>query len=161
MQLLGAREFIKMPPGTFYIEYWMKTIEECFQIIDKFKENSKSFLNFNAERLHVFGDNQGSMSFSGNKDDDYISYYDANVVGDACPSTTLYLIIEENELPNKMILNDENDNVIDVSKDYIINIKNMFVNEIFEKYDDKWPFTELDKLSVKGNNIVNIKIISE
>jgi hypothetical protein len=159
MQILGAREFIKLSPGTFYIEYWKKTIEECFKIVDKFKENPKSFLDIDANELHVLGDNWGSMSFSGEKEDNYIFYYDANIVGDACPSTTLYLVIDENELPNKITIYDNDNKSVEILKDDIINIKNIFVNKIYEKYEDEWPIKELDKLSVKGNKIVDIKII--
>ena len=159
MQILGAREFIKLSPGTFYIRYWRNTIEECFEIIDKFKENPKYFLDINADELEVLGDNLGSMCFSGEKEDNYIFYYDANIVGDACPSTTLYLVINENELPNKITIHDDDNNVVEILKDDIINIKNMFVNEIYKKYEDEWALKELDKLSAKGNKIVDIKVI--
>jgi hypothetical protein len=159
MQLLGAREFIKMSPGTFYVQYWVNTEEQCLEIIDKFKNNQKSFSDIDGDDLHIFGDNWGSMSFSGAKEDDYIFYWDANVVGDAGPSTTLYLVIEENELPKKLTICDEDDNTVEVSKKEIINIKNIFVNDVYEKNDDEWPFKELNKLSVEGNKIVDIKIV--
>jgi hypothetical protein len=117
-------------------------------------------LDINADELEVLGDNWGSMSFS-RKKDNYIFYYDADIVGDACPSATLYLVIDENELPNKIIIYDDDNNAVEILKDDIVNIKNMFINEIYEKYEDKWPFKELDKLSVEGNKIVDIKIVGQ
>jgi len=158
MQLLGAREFIKMSSGTFYIPYWQNTIEECFQIIDKFKKDSKSFLDIEHDELHVFGDNGGSMTFSGDKEEDYIFYYDANVVGDANPSTTLYLVINENELPDEILIKDDENNIVKILKDDIVRIKNIFVN-MCNKDEDIWAIDELDKLSKNGNKIVDIKII--
>jgi hypothetical protein len=161
MQLLGAREFIKLPPGTFYVRYWLNTEEQCFQIINRFKNNPESFLNIEADDLEVFGDNCASMGFSGNEYDDYIFYYDANVVGDADPSNTLYLVLEENELPSKIIERDNEDNFIEILKDDIIKIKNMFVNEVYGKVEDDWAFKKLDELSLEGNKIVDIKITHE
>jgi len=158
MQLLGAREFIKMPTGTFYVQYWENTIEECLQIIDKFKKHPNKFLNIQPDDLHVFGDNSGSMSFSGDKEENYIFYYDANVVGDACPSTTLYLVIDENELPDEISTYDSKDNIVKISKEDIIKIRNIFVNEVHNVYKDIWAVEELDKLSRYGNKIVDIKI---
>lgn len=163
MKLLGAREFIKMPAGTFYKEYWRNTKEECFQIIEEFKKEPKSFLNLSPDELHVFGDNSGSMSFSGSKEDDYIFYYDANVVGDACPETTLYLVIDENELTNEIEVKDYDENydeqIIKLLRNDIIKIRDKFVNEVHNAYMDKCAFYELDKLSKEGNKIVDVKII--
>ena len=157
MQLLGAREFIKMPTGTFYLEYWRNTTEECCQIIDKFKKDPKNFLNINPDELHIFGTNSSSMMFSGDKEDNYIFHYDANVVGDACPSTTLYLIIDENELPNEILIYDDEYNIVILSKDEVIRIKNIFINYV-DKSEDAWAIEELDKLSHNGSKIVDIKI---
>jgi len=49
MKLLGAREFIKMPSGTFYVQYWKNTTEECFQLIEKFKKEPKVFLDIDGD----------------------------------------------------------------------------------------------------------------
>jgi len=158
MKLLGAREFIKMPAGIFYMKYWENSKEECIQIIEEFKKDPKSFLEIEADDLEVFGDNSGSMMFSGNKEDNYIFYYDANVVGDANPSTTLYLVIDENELPDEIPVNDDEGNIIQLSKDEIIRIKNIFVNEVLDKMrTDEWAINYLDELS-KTNNVIDINI---
>ena len=160
MKLLGAREFIKMPVGTYYVEYWQNTVEECFKIIDDFNTNPENLLNIEIDSLEVFGDNSGSMRFSGMKEDeDHICYYDANVVGDACPNTTLYLVIEEYELPNEIQVSDDEGNIIKLSKKDVIRIRNIFVNEVYNEYKSSWAFEELDKLSESGDKIVDIKII--
>jgi hypothetical protein len=158
MKLLGAREFIKMPAGTFYIEYWENTIEKCLQIIDKFIKDSNTFLDIKPDELHVFGDNSGSMMFSGDKEEDYMFYYDANVVGDAGPSTTLYLVIDESELPSEISIHDGEDNIVKLSKYELIRIKNLFINEVHNEYKDIWAFEELDKLTKDGNIIVDMNI---
>jgi hypothetical protein len=160
MQLLGAREFIKMPAGTFYVQYWENTMEECLQIIDKFKKDSKIFLDIQPDTLHVFGDNSRSMMFYGDKEEDYMFYYDANVVGDATPESTLYLVIDENELPNEISIYDNEDNTVKISKEDVIKIKNKFVNEVHNEYKDTWAFEELNKLSRDGNTIIDVKITS-
>lgn len=160
MKLLGAREFIKMPTGTFYVDYWKNSESECIQIIEKFKDSLKEFLNIKPDDLHVFGDNSGSMMFDG-KEDDYMFYYDANVVGDAGPSTTLYLVINEDELPNEIELRGCDDCIVKLSKKDIIEIRDIFVNKVYSKGSmDKWAIEELDKLSNNGNKIVNVNIDS-
>ena len=158
MKLLGAREFIKMPVGTFYVEYWKNKIEECLQIVDEFKKDPKKFLEIRPDELHVFGDNSGSMMFSGDEEENYMFYYDANVVGDASPSTTLYLVIDENELPSEIPIYDGEDNIIKLSKYDIIRIKNYFINEVHSEHKDMWAFEELEKLSKNGNIIVDTKM---
>lgn len=159
MQLLGAREFIRMPVGTFYVRYWLNTEKQCLQLIDKFKNNPKSFLDIESGDLEVFGDNYASMGFSGNRDEDYIFYYDANVVGDADPSNTLYLVLDETELPSKIVEQDKDFNLVEISKDEIIKIRNMFVNEVYDKVEDNWAFQRLDELSLEGNKIVDVSIV--
>jgi len=159
MYLLGAREFIKMPTGTFYEPYWENTKEECLRIICQFKKEPTTFLNITD--LHVFGDNSGSMSFTGNKEDDYIFYYDANVVGDADPSTTLYLVLDENELPDIISIYDDENNIIKLTKDEVIKIKNIFINNLFDNYKmDEWAVKYLDTLSEEYNSIVDVNIRS-
>ncbi|MGE4484591.1 MAG: hypothetical protein AB7C97_05695 [Oscillospiraceae bacterium] len=162
MKLLGAREFIKMPPGALYFRFWENTKEDCMKIIEVFSEDPKSLLNLPHDDLEVFGDNFGSMSFDGDKEDDYIFYYDANVVGDACPATTLYLIIDESELPNTISIHDSGYNIIQLTKEEIVRIKNKFVNEVFHKnIDDKWAIEELDRLSKENNSVVDTNILHE
>ena len=77
----------------------------------------------------------------------------------ADPSNTLYLVFDEGELPDKIVEQDDDGNFVEISKEDIINIKDSFVNDIYEKIEDDWPFQELDKLSVEGNKIVDIKIV--
>lgn len=161
MKLLGAREFIKMPVGTFYIPYWENTTSECFKIIERFKENALNLLSARYLDLHIFGDNDGSMSFSvEEKEDNYIFYYDANVVGDACPATTLYLVIDESELPNEFIIDECGYDRVKLLKNELIEIKNLFISKIFEPYSNDWAIKELDKLSSSGNMIVDVNIVS-
>jgi hypothetical protein len=136
MKLLGGKEFIKSEPGTFYIEFWEHSEKDCLKIIEVFKRNPKELLTKeNLMELRVFGDNGGSMNFQseegGEEDEDFIYYWDANVIGDASPTTTLYLVLEEDELPEeitieKMHVDGYNIGYEKLSKKRIIRIRNIF-----------------------------------
>ena len=160
MKLLGAREFIKMPTGTFYIPYWESTDKRCFNVINTFKKDPTSLLDRMYEDLHVFGDNGGSMCFSIEEEqDDYIFYYDANVVGDANPGKTLYLVIDECELPSHVTIGDYVGNKAKLSKDDLIRIRDKFVKIASDSYNNNdWAIKELDELSENGNVFVDINL---
>jgi len=158
MMLLGAREFIKCPAGTFYVSYWMDNQRECLEIIEKFRHNPNDFLNLEPDELHVFGNNSGSMLFTDEKEEDYIFYYDANVVGDASPETTLYLVIEESELPNIITIRNFDGEITELSKIDVIKTKNKFT-ETCDKSKDDWALSRLDELSNNEYSIVDTKII--
>jgi len=157
MKLLGANNFIKMPTGTFYVQYWLDTQKECMEIVREFLKSPDEFLKNRIFDLEVFGGNSGSMMFD-DSEEDYVFYYDANVVGDASPSTTLYLVIEEDELPDEIVFNG-NSGRFKLSKKEVIDIKNYFVENAHEHYEDNWAIKELDKLSKSGNTIVDINIL--
>lgn len=111
-RLMGARKFLEIAkPGTLFIplEFWGYDFEKSSQklknIIEEFKENPQYIYDINWGNLHIFIDNSGSITFYHDSiddlDDDYIYYYDYNVVGDADPENTLYLIIDSiKDLPN-------------------------------------------------------------
>lgn len=104
--LMGARKFLDMPKGTYFIPISLKTEDECRKTIEQFKENPKSLLDFS--QLHIWCDNLSSMSFNFYEADEddaddadaYIFYYDFNVVGDATPKTDLYLVLDESIIPD-------------------------------------------------------------
>lgn len=98
--LLGARKFIDMPVGTIYIPISTNSSEQCFDIIDTFKMKPLDLLDFTD--MEIYGDNSGSLTFITPDADyeDYRHWYDANVVGDASPTTTLYLVLDESWLPD-------------------------------------------------------------
>ena len=108
-RLVGARKFLEIAkPGTLFIplEFWGYDSEENEQeladIIKKFENNPVSAYDANWGNLHIFVDNFGSVTFryfpfNCDEDNDYIYYYDYNVVGDASPEYTLYLIVDSIE----------------------------------------------------------------
>lgn len=162
MKLLGAREFIKMPAGTFYVQYWQNSKKECIDIIENFKKEPKSFLELKVNDLEVFGDNSGSMTFGGDIEDNYIFYYDANVVGDASPATTLYLVIDEDELPDIIEFHNNERNTIQLKKNEVIKIKNIFLNDYYvNSKTNANVFNLLHKLSKETGSIVDINITYE
>ena len=108
-RLVGTRKFLKIAkPGTLFIplEYWGYDFERSSQklknIVEEFKENPQYVYDINWSNLHIFIDNGGSITFyydtiDCNEEDNYIFYYDYNVVGDADPENTLYLIVDSIE----------------------------------------------------------------
>lgn len=108
-RLVGARRFLKAAkPGTLFIplEFWgynpEKNSQELADTLEKFVDNPLPVYDDNWGKLHIFVDNNGSVTFSYfpficDEDEDYIYYYDYNVVGDASPEYTLYLIVDSIE----------------------------------------------------------------
>lgn len=101
LMLLGARKFIDMPVGTIYVPLIMNSSEECFDAINTFKTKPTDLLDLTS--MEIYGDNSGSLTFitpdHDADDKDYKHWYDANVVGDASPTTTLYLVLDESWIP--------------------------------------------------------------
>ncbi len=178
MKLLGGKEFIKSNPGTFYIRFWEKTEKDCFEIIEQFKRDpnlllNETLLNEEKEDLEVYGDNSYSMSFSSGgfdydtgimskseNDENFISCWDANVIGDACPKTTLYLILEEDELPEFIIAKDDHlENPIKLSKERILRIRDLFVKKYCSEIEDLqiWVTKYIEEFS-KESEIFNVNI---
>jgi len=175
MKLLGAKEFIKSKPGTFYFRLWKNAEDECFKIIEQFKEDPKSLLNEENEEneLEVYGNNSYSMSFrsgvfdwdtdimsKSENDEDFIFCWDANVIGDAGPLTTLYLVLEEDELPEFIIaVNSFYENPVKLSKDRILRIRNLFVKEYCSEIEElsDWIKEAIKEYS-KESEIFNVNI---
>lgn len=132
--LMGARKFLDMPKGTIYHQFWMDNSKECLKLIEEFNKNPKEYFSNLGLILHIYGNNRGSMALRGPVDDDsyepietdsiedYLFYYDANVVGDASPNDTLYLVIEESLLPD--IIEFEYGSV---TKDEFLQLRNIFL----------------------------------
>lgn len=80
-------------------------------------------------------------------EDDNIFYYDANVVGDANPKLTLYLIINENLIPD--YLKEDFLKARDIFLTYFDNLDNKTKNE------NKWAREYLEN-ELKNNSIVNL-----
>lgn len=175
MKLLGAKEFIKSKPGTFYIRFWKNSEDKCFKIIEQFKEDPKSLLNEEDEldELEVYGNNSYSMSFrsgvfdwdteimsKSENDEDFIFCWDANVIGDANPLYTLYLVLEEDELPEFIIaVSSFYGNPVKLSKDRILRIRNLFVKEYCSEIEElsDW-IKEVIKEYSKESEIFNVNI---
>lgn len=108
-RLVGARKFLEIAkPGTLFIPLEFcghnpeRNSQELADAVEKFVNNPLSAYDANWGNLHIFVDNCGSATFryfpfSCDEDDDYIYYYDYNVVGDASPECTLYLIVDSIE----------------------------------------------------------------
>ena len=108
-RLVGARKFLEIAkPGTLFIPLefegydYEEDGQELVDAVVKFVDNPLSAYDANWENLHIFVNNFGSVTFKYipliyDEDGDYIYYYDYNVVGDASPEHTLYLIVDSIE----------------------------------------------------------------
>lgn len=108
-RLVGARKFLEIAkPGTLFIplEFWghnpERNSQELADAVIKFVDNPLFVYDTNWDKLHIFINNCGSVTFAYfpficDEDEDYIYYYDYNVVGDASPEYTLYLIVDSIE----------------------------------------------------------------
>ena len=108
-RLVGARKFLEIAkPETLFIplEFWGYDYErdgqELAEVVKMFTNNPLAAYDTNWGKIHVFVNNFGSVTFAYfpficDEDEDYIYYYDYNVVGDASPEHTLYLIIDSIE----------------------------------------------------------------
>lgn len=174
MRLIGAREFLKtVKPGTLCIQFWMDA-NICKQIIEDYKNGIDIVKNYNAGEFFVFGDNSGSLAFLRTYDDeerevetidgiayDCLFYYDLNIVGDAGPDETLYLVYDtEDEWPSevkveqsKQVLN--KDDLRRIIKWFLDTEGNHFLDEVNDK--NAWALKALDENFYKNNEIVNYK----
>lgn len=164
MRLIGAKKFLEtVKPGTLYKRFWLHSTEECLDLIKRYE--SKQDLYYYSE-LEIFLDNSGSLGFlnTDNYEEIIINdktysclfYYDSNVVGDASPTTTLYLVYDnEDEWP--AIIKVENIENELLTKEDLINIRDWFLHS--EVFDEERNVLALDKLNTddyyKNNYIVN------
>lgn len=157
MKLVGAKEFLRLAkPGTVFVEYWMKDEDECFEIIKRF-EKGENILE-DGEWL-IFGSNACALSYLKDEDNeiviidghkyDYLFAYDHNVIGDASPWTTLYLIFED-DIPEKTIFGDKED-LKRIIKWFIESEGPFAIND----FDDPW-IKEFFKRN-KDDKIINYK----
>ena len=191
-RLVGARKFLEIAkPGTLFIplEHWGYDFEKSSQklkmTIREFKENPQYIYDINWDKLHIFIDNGGSITFYHDfidgLDDDYIYYYDYNVVGDADPENTLYLVVNSIEdLPDYIDFECYNDSInepefdedivvynkkekccthyLRLSKEEIkIMYKNILYKECEEALDSSNEWAK-EKLNEIENNILDLDV---
>ena len=176
MKLLGAKEFLKtVKPGMLCVEFWLKSEEECFQLIKDYKNGADIFKDRYGE-FYIFGDNSGSLAFDFDPFDeehtadvidgikyDCLNYYDKNIVGDASPRTTLQLVYEnEDEWPEEIYPEDYSHESINkvLHKDDIKRIQKWFLKKCGpfddETVEDAWALNYLET-EEKDNPIINYK----
>ena len=150
-RLVGARKFLEIAkPGTLFIplEFGGYDSEEDRQeladAVKIFANNPISAYDANWGNLHIFVNNFGSVTFRYtpfiyDEDDDYIYYYDYNVVGDASPEYTLYLIVGSIEdIPSHINFFCRGDEVgkAEFDRDFVV------YNDATEMYDHYLQLTE-------------------
>lgn len=126
MRLIGAMEFLKtVREGTLCIGFWLRGEDDCRKLANDYESGMS--VNDITKRYYpeifIFGDNSASLAFTPRFDYlddedteiidghkyDCLNYYDLNIVGDASPWTTLYLVFDdETEWPERIVLQDYN-----------------------------------------------------
>ena len=154
MRLVGAKEFLQtVKHGDLFTQFWFP-VKNINRLVEDFKNGVNIITKYCGEEdFSLFGSNSHSLSFLQDNDlsdkitvdnvtYDCIYIWDLNVVGDAEPKSTLYLIFDnDDEWPDKIKI----DNYISDDKHYLSK------DDI--KRIQKW-FNENDN-DEKVNNLVN------
>lgn len=148
--LTGAKRFIDMPKGTMYFNYWSSK-ESCANIITIFDSNPIELLS-DFGNMEIYGDNSGSMIFYNDESDidSPISYTDINIVGDANPMETLYLIFEKDLLAATIRIDGEYNSII-LTKEEVLKYRDKFLKN----------FTEMDNTKDKTNDWARDKLYND
>lgn len=169
-RLVGTRKFLEIAkPGTLFIplEFGEYDSEESGQeltdAIEKFINNPVSAYDANWGNLHIFVNNFGSVTFNYtpfiyDEDDDYIYYYDYNVVGDASPEHTLYLIVNSIEdIPPHINFFFRGDKVgkAEFDRDFVV------YNDTTKMYDHYLQLTEEEIKDRYGRVLKEICIVAD
>lgn len=170
MRLIGPKEFLKtVKPGTLYERFWLDNEKECLDLIKRYEHQETLYYY---SEIEMFGDNIASLGFCevdeleskenpieiNGKTYTCLFYYDANVVGDACPKTTLYLVYDnEDEWPEKIKVEDTKDKYL--TKEELITIRDWFLkSNVFENELEGWALEALETDNYyKDNFVVNYK----
>lgn len=100
VKVIGSRKMLDMPAGTMFVPIEYRLGHDVRKYLDTAPLSAQKL----AARLHIYVDNGGSASL--NLEPEYpeeeLFYYDYNVVGDAFPVNTLYVILTEDDLPKQI-----------------------------------------------------------
>ena len=170
MKLVGAKEFLKIAkPGMFFLQFWT-SVGYCYEIINKYQNNkfNEILSEYNLE-LYIYGDNGGSLSIDRDYDtfDDgdtfningkyyhCLCYTDLNIVGDACPYETLYLLFDNvEEIFDCAIPNTLNKEELPIIRDWFLGYGAPFRDEVND--EDAWALKSIEEY-YPNDTIVNYK----
>lgn len=170
MKLVGAKEFLKIAkPGMFFLQFWT-SVDYCNKIISKYENNEfNDILNEYNLELYIYGDNSGSLSIDKNYEtyDDTdtfeingksyrcLCYTDINIVGDASPYETLYLLFDNvDEVFDRAIPDNLTREELTEISDWFFYYNFPFTDEVNDK--DAWALKSLDEYYL-NDPIVNYK----
>ena len=147
VRVIGSRKMLDMPAGTIFIPIEYDALHDISQFLTSGPINLNNYIS----ELHIYGDNSGSASLnidfrrsldidSKGSEADYF-YYDYNVVGDAFPSNTIYIILTDEDIPASVTT-------------FVVGFKEPDkhldnVSNIFRKYDDNSKYWEYYRIVSK------------
>lgn len=91
MKLIGAKKMYSMPKGTIYVRFWMDNDNQCYELMENFK-NGK--IKIDPSDLDIYLNNLWALSYEESVKKNQPTYYDENVLGDADPVNTLYIVFD-------------------------------------------------------------------
>lgn len=94
MKLLGAKKFINMPKGTFFISYTCSSIEQLNKLILNMQSSPESYINL--DFLRIYGNCEQSIYLC-TKENSY-NITSTNIGTDLA----IYLIIDDYLIPSKL-----------------------------------------------------------
>ena len=162
MKLVGAKEFLKKAKsGMFFLQFWTDA-DYCQTIINKYENNKfneilDDYKISNASlELYIYGDNSGSLSIDRNYDifdngDTFningkyyhcLCFTDLNIVGDAVPHETLYLLFDNvDEIFDFVIPDILTREELPIIRDWFL-CNNTFKDEVND--EDAWALKSLE-----------------
>lgn len=129
VRVIGSRKMLDMPAGTIFIPIERRYVQDIYQFLKSGPINLNNYIS----DLYIYGSNNGSATINTDFEEPEEEYFysDYNVVGDASPVTTLYIILDEDDIPSRlklfMVWLQEPykylDNISCVTKEYNSNLK--------------------------------------
>ena len=162
VKVLGSKDFLDMPVGTFFAEIFVdwnvaSLEKQLFEILRDIKMGRGCF--------SVFIDNSSALDF-GDESKDYVVdnvldpenhfIWDHNIIGDANPWETLYLVIPEDIIPDEVDFE-----YVHLTKGEILKIRDRLKSTVnVDTLNNDWARDEI-KTHYSDNSIINFNKIVE
>lgn len=152
-RLMGARHFIDLPKGTIYISFEPLDINKLKEVIIDFKDNK---LDFDWQDAEIYYNNSGSwvfdcINYEDENSETLMDLVDINVVGDADPTKTLYLVFDDDYVPNE---------ILDYKKRFMSSLDEFDIIDNKQDPNNDWARNELET-TYKDNFFVNFYLEGE
>ena len=159
VNVLGSKDFLDMPVGTFFAEIFtdwnIASLEEqVFEILRDIRRGRGCFsVYINNYSALDFGDENRNYVIDDVLNPENHFIWDHNIIGDANPEETLYLVIPEDIIPDEVDFE-----YVHLTKDEILKIRDRLKD--IASPDNDWARDEI-KTHYSTNSIVNFNEVIE